>query len=216
MCSRAPGRREPVPNGFHVRHAHEREQEASRAHRLVPRYVLEEEAARLRAGHAVPGDRGVRRRARQRGARAARRGRRDHAGAARPAQQAEVDRERELRLAGHAARDGQLVERQVLGGLARPPLLRGLRQRRRDREARAAARVRAVRRRPRLRAAAQRHRRQPGRVLERAHRAHREPDARAALRQGRGRALGRGLGGAAARARQPEDEWAWRSILAAT
>ena len=72
---------------------------------------------------------------------------------------------RELRLAGRAADDGHLVQRQVRRGHGRPPLLRGLPERRHRRGARRRARPRAVRCAVRLRAAALRHRRQPGRVL---------------------------------------------------
>ena len=83
----------------------------------------------------------------------------------RPARVAQADRQRELRLPGRAAGHGQLVQRQVRRGHHRPPLLRGLPQRRHRRGAGRRARPRAVRRRPRLRAAALRHRRQPGRLL---------------------------------------------------
>ena len=85
--------------------------------------------------------------------------------ARRPARLAQADRERELRLAGGAADDGHLVQRQVRRGHHRPPLLRRLPERRHGRGARRRARPRAVRCAVRLRAAALRHRRQPRRVL---------------------------------------------------
>ena len=89
----------------------------------------------------------------------------DPPGAGRPARLAQADRQRELRLAGGAAHDGHLVQRQVRRGHRRPPLLRRLPERRHRRGARRRARPRAVRRAVRLRPAALRHRRQPGRLL---------------------------------------------------
>ena len=91
--------------------------------------------------------------------------RRDSGRTGRPAVLAETDRFGELRLAGGAADDGHLVERQVRRGHHRAPLLRRLPERRHRRGAGRGARARAVRRRVRLRPAAFRHRRQPGRLL---------------------------------------------------
>lgn len=92
-------------------------------------------------------------------------GRRHRGGAGRPARVPQAHRERELRLSGHPAGHGQLVQRQVRRGHHRPALLRRLPERRHRRGARRRTREGAVRRRPRVRAAALRHRRQPGRVL---------------------------------------------------
>ena len=89
----------------------------------------------------------------------------DPSGARDSARLAQADRQRELRLAGRAAGDGHVVQRQVRRGHDRPPLLRGLPERRHGRVDRGRARPRALRRAVRLRAAALGHRRQPGRLL---------------------------------------------------
>ncbi len=91
--------------------------------------------------------------------------RRHPSGAHRPAGVAEADRQRELRLAGRAAHDGHLVQRQVRRGHHRPPLLRRLPERRHGRDDRGRARARAVRGAVRLCPAALGDRRQPGGVL---------------------------------------------------
>ena len=110
---------------------------------------------------------------------------------------------RELRLAGRAAHDGHLVQRQVRRGHGRPPLLRRLPERRHRRGARRRARPRAVRRAVRLRPAALRHRRQPGRLLVDPRPPGRVAGAGEARRQERQRPHRGRLGDAAPRARQP-------------
>ena len=64
----------------------------------------------------------------------------DLPGAHRPARVAEADRQRELRVAGGAARDGQLAVGQVRRGHHRPPLLRRLPEHRHRRVGRGRAR----------------------------------------------------------------------------
>src|SRR6266487_3045227 len=148
--------------------------------RLLPRQPRRPGAA----GPAQPRDRRLRGSARRGlGGRAG--GRRlDRGGAGRPALPPEADRQRELRLPGGAAGDGQLAQRQVRGGRSRAPLLRGLRERRRHREPCRRAGQGALRQRPRLHPAAQRDRRQPGGLLVDPDRPDRGPGAGAARPQG--------------------------------
>ena len=131
--------------------------------------------------------------------------RRCHPGRARrPAELAQADRLRELRLPRGAADHGHLVERQVRRGHRRAPLLRRLPEHRHRRGAGRRARPRAVRGRVRLRPAPLGHRRQPGGLL-----GHPGPPDRAAgagrTRRGqeRQRPHRGGVGAPAAPVRQP-------------